>query len=164
MQKAQMRILVVDDCGATRRIVRRYLEDFGYQRIEEAADGDNAWFKILEAKAPFELVISDWHMPRVTGLDLLRRIRTSKQTANLPVILVTAERKQEEVKKAIELGVNNYLVKPFKPETLLAYIHRIIAEIDEEQEEEDGDLAQRKLEDQRDNNSKAKSLSEDDPE
>jgi two-component system, chemotaxis family, chemotaxis protein CheY len=141
-----MRILIVDDSGTTRKIVRQYLEEAGYQNVDEAADGDTAWFKIMDGKIPFNLVISDWHMPKVSGLDLLRRIRTTKSTSELPVILVTAERKQDEVTKAIALGVNYYLVKPFEPEALVKLVDKIRRAIETK---DDADLDQYNLERQR---------------
>jgi two-component system chemotaxis response regulator CheY len=110
------RVLVVDDYATMRRIIRGLLSQIGFTLIEEAGDGDQAFTKLKEV--PFGLVISDWNMPAVGGLDLLKRVRAEPTLKDLPFIMVTAESKTENVTAAREAGVTGYIVKPFNQETL----------------------------------------------
>jgi two-component system, chemotaxis family, chemotaxis protein CheY len=113
-----MPILVVDDFKTMRRIVSGLLTQLGFKNIDEAEDGNSALVKI-QGK-PFKLIISDWNMEPMSGFDLLQKIRASdNQTIKtLPFIMVTAESKPENIIKAKQAGVNNYIVKPFNAETL----------------------------------------------
>ncbi|HEY0834131.1 MAG TPA: chemotaxis response regulator CheY [Azospirillum sp.] len=119
-----MKILVVDDYATMRRIVRNLLTQIGYTDIDEAGDGVQALAKLREAK--FGLVISDWNMEPMTGLQLLKEIRADAKLAPLPFIMVTAESKTENVIAAKQAGVNNYIVKPFNAETLKMKIQAVI--------------------------------------
>lgn len=119
-----MKILVVDDYATMRRIVRNLLTQIGYTDIDEAADGASALQKLREQK--YGLVISDWNMEPMTGLQLLKEIRADNKLANLPFIMVTAESKTENVVAAKQAGVNNYIVKPFNAETLKQKIAMVL--------------------------------------
>lgn len=111
-----MPILVVDDYNTMRRIIRNLLKQLGFGNVEEAADGGSAIAKLQEK--PFSLIISDWNMEPVTGMDLLKQVRSNDQFKHIPFIMVTAESKPENVVAAKQAGVNNYIVKPFNAETL----------------------------------------------
>jgi len=119
------RILVVDDSATTRKILRKYLAELGYSHTEESSDGAMAWTRIVGTSPKFGLIIADWHMPNLSGLDLLKKIRATEETKELPVILVTAERNRDEVEKAIRSGVTGYIVKPFDPDTLAKALKEI---------------------------------------
>jgi two-component system chemotaxis response regulator CheY len=115
------KFLVVDDYSTMRKIVKKILGDLGYSRIEEAEDGKPALEKVnlaMTANDPFGCVISDWNMPGMSGLDLLKGIRGNPATAKIPVILATAEGDQKNVVEAVKAGVDNYVVKPFTAATL----------------------------------------------
>ncbi len=111
-----MRILIVDDFSTMRRIVRNLLREIGFTNFDEAEDGIQA-LQRLRAR-PFDFVVSDWSMPNMQGIDLLRAIRSDPQLKHLPVLMVTAEAKRENILEAAQAGVNGYVVKPFTAETL----------------------------------------------
>ncbi len=115
-----MKILVVDDYSTMRRIVRNLLNQIGYFDIEEADNGEDAWAKIRSC--PYALVLSDWNMSPVSGLELLKRVRGEARVAHTPFIFITAESKPENILAAKCAGVNNYIIKPFTAETLKAKI------------------------------------------
>ena len=119
-----MKILVVDDYATMRRIVRNLLTQIGFSDIEEAGDGVTALAKLRESK--FGLVISDWNMEPMTGLQLLKEIRADNKLNATPFIMVTAESKTENVVAAKEAGVNNYIVKPFNAATLKTKLASVI--------------------------------------
>jgi len=119
-----MKILVVDDYATMRRIVKNLLTQIGYTDVEEAADGVSALTKLRADK--FGLVISDWNMEPMTGLQLLKEIRADPKLAPVPFIMVTAESKTENVIAAKQAGVNNYIVKPFNAETLKQKIQSVL--------------------------------------
>jgi two-component system chemotaxis response regulator CheY len=119
-----MKILVVDDYATMRRIVRNLLTQIGYTDIDEAGDGVSALAKLRESK--FGLIISDWNMEPMTGLQLLKEIRADAKLAPIPFIMVTAESKTENVIAAKQAGVNNYIVKPFNADTLKQKIQAVI--------------------------------------
>ncbi len=119
-----MKILVVDDYSTMRRIIRNLLAQIGYTDIDEAGDGITALQKLRETK--FNLIISDWNMEPMTGLQLLKDIRADKKISSLPFIMVTAESKTENIIAAKNAGVNNYIVKPFNAETLKQKIQSVI--------------------------------------
>ncbi len=112
----RMKVLVVDDFATMRKIVRNILKQIGFENIMEAEDG-NAALRLVKSEQ-VGLVVTDWNMPNMTGLDLLKAIRQDPQTANLPVLMVTAEGLKENVMDAVKAGVNNYVVKPFTAEVL----------------------------------------------
>jgi len=115
-----VKILVVDDYPTMRRILRSLLAQVGQTDVEEAGDGAEAFSKLQNSR--FDLVISDWNMEPVTGLDLLRKVRGDAATKELPFIMVTAESKTENVVEAKKAGVSNYIVKPFTADTLKSKI------------------------------------------
>ena len=112
----KMRILIVDDYSTMLRILRNLLRQLDLQNVDEAENGEEALFKLRKEK--FDLVISDWNMQPMTGLDLLRHVRADEKLRSLPFIMVTAESKTENVIVAKQAGVSNYIVKPFNAETL----------------------------------------------
>lgn len=111
-----MPILIVDDYKTMLRIVRNLLKQIGFENVEEATDGASALEKMKTND--FHLVISDWNMEPMTGLELLKRVRSEARNPNIPFIMVTAESKTENVIAAKQAGVNNYIVKPFNAATL----------------------------------------------
>lgn len=123
MLDLKMKILVVDDFSTMRRIVKNILKQIGYSDIEEAEDGNSALARLRQGG--FGLVVSDWNMPNMTGLDLLKAIRADNVLSQVPVLMVTAEAKKENVLDAIQAGVNNYVVKPFTADVLKEKIEKI---------------------------------------
>jgi len=111
-----MNVLIVDDYKTMLRIIRNLLKQIGFNNVEEATDGGEALSKARE-KAP-DLIISDWNMEPMTGLQLLKEVRKDDSLKHIPFIMITAESKTENVIAAKQAGVNNYIVKPFNAETL----------------------------------------------
>jgi two-component system, chemotaxis family, chemotaxis protein CheY len=111
-----MKILVVDDFSTMRRIVRNLLKELGFANVHEAEDGVDA-LKKLRAET-FDFVVSDWNMPNMTGIELLREIRGDGALKHLPVLMVTAEAKKENIIEAAQAGASGYVVKPFTAITL----------------------------------------------
>ena len=111
-----MKILVVDDFSTMRRIVKNILHQLGFSNIEEAEDGKVALNRLKGGGVEF--VISDWNMPNMMGIDLLRQVRSDESLKKLPFLMVTAESQKENVIEAVQAGVSNYIVKPFTAETL----------------------------------------------
>jgi two-component system chemotaxis response regulator CheY len=120
-----MRILIVDDFATMRRIVRNILKQLGYTNAEDADDGTSALALLKSEK--FDFVITDWNMPKMTGLDLLKSIRSDPNLKNIPVLMVTAEALQENIVAAAKAGVNDYVVKPFDAQTLKGKIDKIFS-------------------------------------
>ncbi len=118
-----IRILVVDDMSTMRRIIKTILNQLGYSNIEEAENGKQALGKLKKEK--FDFVITDWNMPEMDGLELVKQIRSDDELKSLPVLMVTAEAKKENVMEALKAGVNNYIVKPFTPEVLKEKMEKI---------------------------------------
>lgn len=117
------KFLIVDDMATMRRIIRSLLEQLGYKNIDEAEDGREALNKLKAGK--YDFVITDWNMPNMTGLELVQEIRKEEKLKHLPILMVTAEAKKENVLMAIKAGVNNYVVKPFTAETLKDRIEKV---------------------------------------
>jgi two-component system chemotaxis response regulator CheY len=111
-----MDVLVVDDAPTMRRIVRSLLRELGIKHVREAEDGSAALEQLKQQRA--DLVVSDWNMPQMTGIELLRAIRGDDGLKDIPVLMVTAESKKENIMEAVQAGVNNYIVKPFNAKTL----------------------------------------------
>jgi len=116
MSDKNLRFLVVDDFATMRRIVRNLLQDLGYSNIEEAEDGQDALNKLRAGE--FDFVVSDWNMPNLDGLELLKTIRLDPAMSKLPVLMVTAEAKRENIIAAAQAGANGYIDKPFTAATL----------------------------------------------
>jgi two-component system, chemotaxis family, chemotaxis protein CheY len=119
----KMHVLVVDDFATMRRIITNVLRQLGFEHILEAEDGTKA-LQILETEK-VDFVITDWNMPQMSGLDLLKAIRASEDKKHIPVLMVTAEAMQENIIKAAQAGVNNYIIKPFDAKTLSDKINKI---------------------------------------
>ena len=116
-----IRILIVDDMGSLRDLLKAYLRRLGYRNISEAVDGRDAYQAMLASKAsgsPFELVISDWNMPNLNGLELLRLVRAVPEWKALPFILLTTESEKDKVMEAVQNQVSNYMVKPIEEKVL----------------------------------------------
>ena len=126
MVDKSMNILVVDDYATMRRIIKNLLKQLGFSNIYEAADGQQALGVIAETN--FGLIISDWNMEPMTGLELLKSVRADDKTKHMPFIMVTAESKTENVIAAKQAGVNNYIVKPFNAETLKTKMASVIGQ------------------------------------
>ena len=123
MMDLKMKILVVDDFSTMRRIIKNILRQGGFVNIIEAEDGINA-LNILK-KEKIDLIISDWNMPQMSGLELLKAVRATPEWKDLPFLMVTAEGQKDNVIEAVRYRVNNYVVKPFTAETLLEKINKI---------------------------------------
>jgi two-component system chemotaxis response regulator CheY len=122
------KILVVDDMSTMRKIIKNMLNKMGYSNVSDYEDGDPAWKALLEAQtlgAPFDFVVSDWNMPGMTGLDLLKNIRSHEAMKKTPFLMVTAEAEQSNVVIAVKAGVNNFVVKPFSIAVLKEKIDKI---------------------------------------
>ncbi|SBW01250.1 chemotaxis regulator transmitting signal to flagellar motor component [uncultured Alphaproteobacteria bacterium] len=122
-----MRILIVDDYKTMLRIIRNLLKQLGFNNIDEATDGSMA-LQMLRSGTAYGLVISDWNMEPMTGLQLLREVRADAGLKALPFIMVTAESKTENVIAAKEAGVSNYIVKPFNAETLKTKMSSVLGD------------------------------------
>ena len=120
-----MNILIVDDYKTMLRIIRNLLKQLGFNNVDEATDGSMALQKLRDKD--YGLVISDWNMEPMTGIQLLREVRADSKLKNLPFIMITAESKTENVVAAKEAGVNNYIVKPFTPQILKEKIDALMS-------------------------------------
>jgi two-component system chemotaxis response regulator CheY len=118
------RFLVVDDYAPMREIIRKVLQELGYEHIQEANDGATA-LPMLQSM-PFDMLITDWNMPKLAGIDLVRSVRAEPNLAKLPVIMVTAEVKREQIIAATQAGVNGYIIKPFTPSVLAEKVRKIL--------------------------------------
>ncbi len=127
MSDLNMKILVVDDFSTMRRIVKNLLRQIGYANIEEAEDGAQAYSKLKNDGYGF--VVSDWNMPNMDGLELIKRVRSDPELKDIPILMVTAEAEKEKVIAAIQAGVNNYIVKPFTGEVLKEKIDKILEKL-----------------------------------
>jgi len=125
-EKKDMSILIVDDYKTMLRIIRNLLNEVGFRNIDEATDGVTA-LESLRTR-PYDLVISDWNMEPMTGLELLKTVRADNSLKKLPFIMVTAEAKTENVVAAKQAGVNNYIVNPFNAATLRSKLTAVIGE------------------------------------
>lgn len=123
-----MKILIVDDFSTMRRIIKNLLRDLGFTNTSEADDGTTA-LPMLQNNH-FDFVVTDWNMPGMTGIDLLKAIRADQRLAGLPVLMVTAEAKREQIIEAAQAGVNGYVVKPFTAQVLKEKIDKIFERID----------------------------------
>ena len=119
-----LRILIVDDFSTMRRIVKNLLNDLGFHNTSEADDGNTA-LPLLK-NGNFEFLITDWNMPGMPGLDLLKAVRADAKLAKLPVLMLTAEAKREQIIEAAQAGVNGYVIKPFTAETLKEKLDKIL--------------------------------------
>ena len=118
-----MKVLVVDDFATMRRIVKGVLKQLGFSDIIEAENGSSALDELKKEKVG--LIVSDWNMPKMTGLDLLKAVRGDERLKSIPFIMVTAEGQKENVLEAVKAGVSNYIVKPFTPETFNEKLQKV---------------------------------------
>jgi len=125
-----MKILIVDDFSTMRRIIKNLLRDLGFNNTQEANDGQTA-LPMLKG-GNFDLLVTDWKMPGMQGIDLIRAVRADAHLESLPVLMVTAESKREQIVEAAQAGVSGYIVKPFTAQTLNEKIDKIWERIDAE--------------------------------
>jgi two-component system chemotaxis response regulator CheY len=122
-----MKILVVDDFSATRQVVINTLEQFGFNNIEEVADGYSALVRLKSAL--FDFVIMDWGISQMSGLDLLKQIRADPELKHIPVLMVTEDRLQENVVVAIKAGLNDYIIRPFEANIFAEKLEKIFQDL-----------------------------------
>lgn len=120
-----MKLLVVDDSSTMRRIIKNTLARLGYKDVLEGADGVEGW-NALDANPNVDMLITDWNMPEMNGLELVKKVRADERFADLPIIMVTTEGGKAEVITALKAGVNNYIVKPFTPQVLKEKLGAVI--------------------------------------
>ncbi len=126
--KKDMKILIVDDFSTMRRIIKNLLRDLGFTNTVEADDGTTA-LPLLKS-GNYEFLVTDWNMPGMQGIDLLKAVRDDPDLASLPVLMVTAESKRDQIVEAAQAGVNGYIVKPFTAQTLKEKIDKIFERLD----------------------------------
>jgi two-component system, chemotaxis family, chemotaxis protein CheY len=122
-----MKILVVDDFSTMRRIVKNLLRDLGFTNTQEADDGTTAWPMLQSGN--FDFLITDWNMPGMTGIELLQKVRADDSLKTMPVLMVTAEAKRDQIVAAAQAGVNGYVVKPFTAAALKEKIEKIFERV-----------------------------------
>ncbi len=125
--KKDMKILIVDDHESMRRIIKHALNELGFTNVTMADDGATALPKLQQGD--FEFVMSDWNMPKMQGIDLLKAIRADAKLKSIPVLMVTAEAKKEQIIEAAQSGVNDYVIKPFNRDTLEKKINSVFAKL-----------------------------------
>ncbi len=119
-----IKVLVVDDFATMRRILKNILKQLGFKNLVEADDGTTA-YEVLEQQ-DVDLIISDWNMPKMTGLELLKKVRASEKYSKIPFLMVTAEAQKQNVIEAVQAGVSNYVVKPFTAEAISEKLEKIL--------------------------------------
>jgi two-component system chemotaxis response regulator CheY len=124
MSHSQLKFLVVDDFSTMRRIVKNLLQELGYSNVQEADDGATA-LPMLKAGS-FDFLITDWNMPQLPGLALLKAVRADPKLQKLPVLMVTAEAKREQIVEAAQAGVSGYVIKPFTAQVLGEKLNKIL--------------------------------------
>lgn len=127
MPQPNTHILVVDDFPTMRKIVKQVLKQLGYANVSEAEDGVIALQTLKNAVTPIEFIVSDWNMPNMTGIELLKAVRADAKLKHLPFLMITAEADKENIVEAVKSGVNNYIVKPFNAGTMKEKIEKIFA-------------------------------------
>jgi two-component system chemotaxis response regulator CheY len=120
----ELRFLVVDDFSTMRRIVKNLLQELGYANVQEADDGNTALPMLKNGN--FDFIITDWNMPQMPGLELLKAVRADEKLKHLPVLMVTAEAKREQIVEAAQAGVSGYVIKPFTAQTLSEKLNKIL--------------------------------------
>jgi len=118
-----MKVLIVDDFATMRRILRNILKQVGFSKISESDDGKTALKELKNDK--FDLVLCDWNIPEMSGLELLKAVRADTQLKNTPFVMVTAEAQKDNIVEAVKAGVNNYVVKPFTAETISEKLEKV---------------------------------------
>lgn len=122
-----MKILIVDDFSTMRRIIKNLLRDLGFANTHEADDGVTALPMLRNGD--FDFLVTDWNMPGMSGIDLLREVRKDSRLASLPILMVTAEAKRDQIIEAAQAGVNGYVVKPFTAQVLKEKIEKIFERV-----------------------------------
>jgi two-component system chemotaxis response regulator CheY len=130
MADMKMRFLVVDDFSTMRRIVRNLLKELGFLNVDEAEDGVVALSKLTSEH--FDFIVTDWNMPNMDGLTLLQQVRANPQLKHLPVLMITAEAKKENIVAAAQSGASGYIVKPFTAGTLSEKLNKILEKLERE--------------------------------
>jgi two-component system chemotaxis response regulator CheY len=130
MADLKMRFLVVDDFSTMRRIVRNLLKELGFLNVDEAEDGVVALSKLTSEH--FDFIVTDWNMPNMDGLTLLQQVRANPQLKHLPVLMITAEAKKENIVAAAQAGASGYIVKPFTAGTLSEKLNKILEKMERE--------------------------------
>ncbi len=136
MVEKDIKILIIDDFATMRKIIRTVLKDLGFTNLEEAADGSEA-IEFLKTKGAdsitgYKLILCDWNMPDITGLEVVKFVKTNKDLKDIPVIMVTSEATKEHIVEAIQAGVNDYIVKPFTGEILIQKIESTFKKLAEQ--------------------------------
>ena len=126
-----LKVLVVDDSSTMRRIIKNTLSRLGYTDLLEAEDGEVAW-EILEPSDDIGILVTDWNMPNMNGLELVKKVRAEDKYIDMPIIMVTTEGGKAEVITALKAGVNNYIVKPFTPQVLKEKLEAVLGVNDED--------------------------------
>ena len=124
-----LKILLVDDFEMVRLMLRNALGDLGYTNVEEAEDGKQAMVKLVEANSagePYAFMFCDWNMPEMSGIDVIQACRKTREFANLPIVMVTAEAEQASVVQALKAGATDYVVKPIAPDVLERKVNKIL--------------------------------------
>lgn len=124
----EMKILIVDDFSTMRRIIKNLLRDLGFTNTAEADDGSTALPMLQNGR--FDFLITDWNMPGMSGIDLLKAVRADEQLKKMPILMVTAEAKRDQIIEAAQAGVNGYVVKPFTAAVLKEKIEKIFERVD----------------------------------
>ncbi len=124
IMKPDLKILVVDDFPTMRRIVKTLLKQNGFNNFTEAEDGQEA-YRLVQNHGDFEMIVSDWNMPNMTGLEFLKTVRADPKFKHLPFLMVTAEAEKENIIEAVKAGVSNYIVKPFTGQALKDKLDKI---------------------------------------
>lgn len=127
MVQKTIKILVIDDFPTMRRIIRNLLKDLGFENVDEAEDGAQGLDKVKNGN--YDLVVSDWNMPNMDGLTMLQHIRADDKVGKIPVLMVTAEAKKENIIAAAQAGANGYVVKPFTAATLEEKLNKIFEQL-----------------------------------
>ncbi len=122
-----MKLLVVDDSSTMRRIIKNTLARLNYKDVLEGEDGVEGW-EVLDSNPDIDMLITDWNMPNMNGLELVKKVRADERFAEMPIIMVTTEGGKAEVITALKAGVNNYIVKPFTPQVLKEKLSAVIGE------------------------------------
>ena len=130
MPDLKMRFLVVDDFSTMRRIVRNLLKELGFTNVDEAEDGAASLAKLTAEQ--FDFIVTDWNMPNMDGLTLLQQVRANPQLKHLPVLMITAEAKKENIVAAAQAGASGYIVKPFTAATLSEKLNKIFEKLEKE--------------------------------
>ncbi len=120
-----MKFLVVDDSSTMRRIIKNTLGRLGHKDILEAEDGAVAW-KVMNENSDIDILVTDWNMPEMNGLELVQKVRAEEKYEDMPIIMVTTEGGKTEVITALKAGVNNYIVKPFTPQVLKEKLEAVL--------------------------------------